>query len=118
MFDKRIIGIFIVLILVLVVILFLFFNVFYTQLDKKYQLIYYLNNKEFESGSKRLDFNFKNEDKNELVDDTMPKQANNSENLNCPRGCYKKKCILNTNCYNCYGDDPYCCCYDSQCAKC
>ena len=37
----------------------------------------------------------------------------------CPQGCNKKRqCPYGSLCYNCQGNNPHCCCYDSQCKHC
>ena len=37
----------------------------------------------------------------------------------CLGGCNRhKKCPYGNLCFNCSGENPSCCCYDSQCSKC
>ena len=39
--------------------------------------------------------------------------------LNCgKKGHLYKKCIYPNHCFNCKEEEPYCCCYDSQCKDC
>lgn len=49
-------------------------------------------------------------------------------NRRCPRGCVRSgdkhdsksgwACPAGSFCYNCEGNNPKCCCYDSQCSGC
>ena len=82
----------------MIIVLFIsaFFWLFYesisTSTDKRYQLTYFLNNPHYNRGH---------------------------NHSTCPRGCTsKRKCPHGNKCFNCQGDNPFCCCYDNQCRNC
>ena len=77
-----------ILILIILIITYIFYMFLYKNIDLKYQLNYYLNNKMFTKGN---------------------------INSDCPKGCVNNKCKFNRNCYECTDDNLECCCNDKQC---
>ena len=91
--DKLFPAFFMLFIIILIIAY--FYYLYIAVIDhshKKYNTIYFLNNRYYNR---------------------------NHNHRFCPRGCTRdKKCPNGNYCYNCQNENPFCCCYDSQCDKC